>query len=308
LGTDDHNNHNRIRSIRGKISEITPDRWAELGIALAVVIFAALQYRSSQSITGQTDQLIAAAKVSAYAATQNVQASTNFAESARSINSGIGDAVDRLNRQATQTTNLATSTKALAAWSEQSARVELALNRPLITVQNPAIRTNPPNPSQPRQLVGYLALSLQNSGRLTAQDVQYKLINGTYTYSLRELPGALARSVQTKIDSALSNSKLEWTKIGDVPFGSPSDHIIPVNIYADPEGPLYFLAGRVEYGGPLEETEWVEFCFQVETTVNSFNRSAAPITLEPSAFVVRCPIGQRSGTYPKENKDQQRHK
>lgn len=136
MGTYDYNNHNRSRSIRSKISEITPDRWVELVIALAVVIFAALQYRSSQSTTEQTNQLIAAAKVSAYAATQNVQASRNFSESARGINQGVSNAVDKLNLQAATTQDLveqtvtqAKATNALAMEAGRSADASDAANK-----------------------------------------------------------------------------------------------------------------------------------------------------------------------------------
>jgi hypothetical protein len=202
--------------------------------------------------------------------------------------------------QAEQTKNLVGSTKDLARWSAQSAMVELALNRPVVIAQNPVIHTNPPDSSQPRRLIGYLVLSLENSGRLTAQNVQYKFYGGTYSYSLMGQPEALQRFVRSKIDSVLNN-RLEWTKVGDLPVGSPSDHIIPVNLYAEPDGPIYFWAGRVEYLDQLEEQHWFEFCFQVETdlTVKPRIPPTSPITLQPAATTFRCPIGQSSGTYPK---------
>ncbi len=80
------------------------DRVVELFLAFAIAIVASVQlYTTINNNSGtsqQTDQLIAAAKISAYASNQNAQASRNFADSARSINGGINDAVGKLSRQA----------------------------------------------------------------------------------------------------------------------------------------------------------------------------------------------------------------
>jgi hypothetical protein len=61
---------------------------------------------NNASTSRQTDQLIAAAKISAQAAKDNVAAANNFASSARNINDGIDSAVSRLNRQANATSKL----------------------------------------------------------------------------------------------------------------------------------------------------------------------------------------------------------
>ena len=88
-----------------KLKEEKPDRHIELFLTFAITFFAAVQWitscTSNESNGRQTDQLIAAAKVSAYAAQQNQQASRNFADSARGINEGVDDAVRRLEKQAT---------------------------------------------------------------------------------------------------------------------------------------------------------------------------------------------------------------
>lgn len=77
-----------------------PDRVIELIFAACVVIFAYLGWQNSKSSSYQTDQLIRAAGISAYAAQQNLQAARDFSTSARNINNGINDAVDRLGDQA----------------------------------------------------------------------------------------------------------------------------------------------------------------------------------------------------------------
>jgi len=80
-----------------------PDRVIELIFAAAIVSFAFLGWRNAQSTTTQTDQLIQAAKIQAYAAQHNAQAASDFSTSARSINDGIGNAVQRLQAQANAT-------------------------------------------------------------------------------------------------------------------------------------------------------------------------------------------------------------
>ena len=106
-----HNTKRREISLRriGKLylvkgSTVGKDRWFEL-VLLFVVCFAAIAQLcttvSNNRGTGhQTDQLITAAGVSAYAAQQNVLASRNFADSAKGINRGVSDAVERLQTQA----------------------------------------------------------------------------------------------------------------------------------------------------------------------------------------------------------------
>jgi hypothetical protein len=103
-------------------------------IAGAVVIFAALQYRSSKSTSEQTNQLIGAAKVSAYAAQQNALAAGNFANSARSINQGIGEAVDKLNLQAANTQNLVEQAVAQAKATNELVSAQNLASRPYVGI------------------------------------------------------------------------------------------------------------------------------------------------------------------------------
>ena len=77
-----------------------PDRVVELVFSAAIVYFAYQSNKGSVAATQQTDQLISAAKINALAAEQNAVASRNFADSARGINEGISDAVNRLEAQA----------------------------------------------------------------------------------------------------------------------------------------------------------------------------------------------------------------
>ena len=73
------------------------DRKVELILAGAIVAFAIIQmvnaHYANQASSQQTEQLIAAAKISALAANKNALAAASFADSARKINSGVNDAV-----------------------------------------------------------------------------------------------------------------------------------------------------------------------------------------------------------------------
>jgi hypothetical protein len=87
------------------------DRRIEFIFALAIVYFSWAQWHTARmnndATAQQTDQLIAAAKYGAYASERNALAAQSFAESARKINGGINNAVDRLNSQAQATSDVA---------------------------------------------------------------------------------------------------------------------------------------------------------------------------------------------------------
>ncbi|MGB6690842.1 MAG: hypothetical protein WBE76_23660 [Terracidiphilus sp.] len=102
-----------------KLSREGPDRHIELVLALVIAVFAYMQWHTarsnSDSTAQQTEQLITAAKISAVAAQQNAAAASSFSDSARKIDQGIGNAVDRLNLQAQATSDVANATQAQAA-------------------------------------------------------------------------------------------------------------------------------------------------------------------------------------------------
>ena len=87
-----------------KLLRLAPDRWIELILSTVIGLVAAVQLYTTVSnnrgTTQQTDQLITAAKYSAYAANQNALASRNFAGSAEGINHEMRDAVGKLGLQA----------------------------------------------------------------------------------------------------------------------------------------------------------------------------------------------------------------
>jgi hypothetical protein len=75
---------------------------------------------ANQASSQQTEQLIAAAKISALAANKNALAAASFADSARKINSGVNDAVNKLNLQAVSLNESAEQTGRLASATEQA--------------------------------------------------------------------------------------------------------------------------------------------------------------------------------------------
>lgn len=93
------------------LAKISPDRQVELVIALFVAAFALFQWRTTSSNnnsnTLQTSQLISAGELNARAALDSSQASQNFANSARGINQGVNEAVEKLQSQARYTEELA---------------------------------------------------------------------------------------------------------------------------------------------------------------------------------------------------------
>ncbi|MGO9937923.1 MAG: hypothetical protein ACLPH3_09660 [Terracidiphilus sp.] len=95
-----------------------PDRHIELFFALVIAVFAIIQWvtvsSNNASTTEQTNQLIAAAKISAQAAKDNVLAAQSFAATAGKINQGMNNAVDRLNAQAASTSDVADAAAAQA--------------------------------------------------------------------------------------------------------------------------------------------------------------------------------------------------
>jgi hypothetical protein len=101
----------KVRRYVLKLSKEGPDRHIELLLALVISFFAYMQWHTAksnnESATQQTDQLIAAAKISALAAKENAATAQSFADSAARINTGIGNAVDKLNAQVATTSDLA---------------------------------------------------------------------------------------------------------------------------------------------------------------------------------------------------------
>ena len=206
-----------------KWKDIGPDRIIELALTAAIAFLAAVQLYSTISnnnATGnQTDQLISAAKFGAYASQQNAQAGRDFAGSAKSIDNGISDAVEKLNIQAAATNVAAemaqiqsVATKDLAAASRQSAETadkalerEIALDRAFITVESPAVEERGP--------VFDISAILENSGRTLATHARYTLRTGSYKASLREM--GQREIIQTQ-DSILSTNG-GWTDLPELP-------------------------------------------------------------------------------------------
>ncbi len=157
----------------------------ELILAFAIAICASLQLvttlSNNSNTTEQTNQLIAAAKINAYAAQQSALAAGNFANSAQHINQGISDAVDKLNLQAANTqdlvqqaivqsaatNNLATS----AAGSAETASKQLTITQ---TSQRPWVGIDDPSDMEPNGRGIKFALRLINYGQLPATEIPNK--------------------------------------------------------------------------------------------------------------------------------------
>lgn len=137
---------------------------------------------NNESTSEQTNQLIAAARINAYAAQQNALAAGNFANSAQHINQGISEAVGKLNLQAAETkglveqavfqttaaANAAQATKQSSDTTKKLLDVEITLDRPLISVLHPTVSKAP-------RLVSF---DLVNSGRTTAINARYAIKGG----------------------------------------------------------------------------------------------------------------------------------
>ena len=160
-----------------------PDRIIELIFAGAVVVFAFLGWRNAHSGSQQTDELISAAKISAYAARQNAQAARDFASSAAQINRGVSDAVTKLQMQASATEEARQS-------SEKNSRAALQAaidnfqqeQRPWIGLQNFTCSNCKLERIEPRQLlqppsetfsIGQLSGLIANTGKTPAVQVEF---------------------------------------------------------------------------------------------------------------------------------------
>jgi hypothetical protein len=281
-----------------------PDRHIELVLSLAIAFFAATQLftscRNNDSTSQQTDQLISAAKISAYSATQNVQASRNFADSARSINQGIGEAVDKLGVQAGAANNMAETATIQAEVARQSAatskkllETERDLDRALVAVQDVAISQTPD--------MAYITFNFANSGRTVALHARYH-IQGPSQFRINyenERFSGLKQTIRKDIPEPSTSKTIEdWTEVPDV---GASSKTLPIELqkrriahdflgldYAD------YWTGRIEYEDIFGGKQWTTFCIEV------YSNSISQVTYIPDFKVKYCPVGQDRGFYRKD--------
>ena len=163
-----------------KLLQEKPDRHIELLLTLAITFFAAVQLivscNNNASTTQQTDQLISAAKVSAYAAQQNLEASRNFADSARHVNEGVSDAVKELNGQA-RATESARDSATVASNKALQASVEFAQRqqRAWVGVESATPTLLKRNDAK-QSLELSVTFSLRNFGRSAADHVRISAV------------------------------------------------------------------------------------------------------------------------------------
>ncbi|WP_353072605.1 hypothetical protein [Tunturiibacter gelidiferens] len=178
------------------------DRIVELILAAAITFFAAGQWFTScennAATTAQTSQLISAAQINAYASTQNMQASRDFAKSAQSINIGIEKAVGNLKRQAidaeeARESSENASNRALNA-SIESSRID---QRAWISVKSVKLTT-----AYSENVPGEATVAIANTGKTPALNVGISIGNvsvGATSPDLRIVKGN--RTVQPPGDN-----------------------------------------------------------------------------------------------------------
>jgi hypothetical protein len=290
LGIFEYNSRHRSKSFRNKIREITPDRWVELLIAFAVVVFACLQYRSSQSTTLQTNQLIKAANISAAAAEQNVQASQNFADSAKKINKGIADAVVKLNLQAATTNRLAeqTSVQARAATvasetAKRALEAGLSRDRARLEVQNLKL-ISVGSTVEPVEF----SFDFINSGRTPTINPTY-VITGPYSSRTNESDRDIEQAIKM-----LERTTYQPHQVPDIPgpgsFSNTYRAVKRMNqldyLYLHDGDYSPFFIGKVEYEDIFGGKEWETFCVRILQRAPKNPGDAVIPTLE------FCPVGK----------------
>jgi hypothetical protein len=150
---------------------VKPDRRIELILAVAIVVFAYAQWHTAttnnDSTARQADQLIAAAKYSAYAADRNANAAASFADSAQKINHGISDAVTELRAQA-DTTEIARQTSDANARSALDTSIASSHldERPWIVGDGFAMSSEPQEGQMPT-----VKITMRNTGKTPALDL-----------------------------------------------------------------------------------------------------------------------------------------
>ncbi len=170
---------------------IPRDRRIEFFFALVIVYFSWAQWHTAKmnndATAQQTDQLIAAAKYGAYASERNALAAQSFADSARKINGGIDNAVDRLNSQAEATSDVAQAgaaqaKAALATANNTSQQIVVAQQANIIAKQALDDQTRPwvgivgdIEPIPDTQIMGGPPSS--RPGTVNSIDVRFKMEN-----------------------------------------------------------------------------------------------------------------------------------
>ncbi len=297
-----------------KICKVWDDFWAvsidrkiELGLALAIAIFAFAQvwvaWDTAKGNTAQTEQLISAAKISSYAAQQNVRAASDFAGSAKSINQGIGHAVDRLNLQAEATAELArtaisqsnaagilaSAASKSAATAEQALAREIALDTPVISIQRIRIAEYPTNPNF------YITFDVQNSGRTIATHARYTVSQGNYT--VRQLASAeemMLTSRNTFFVGGASNELPEILQSTPVPITLDLRQTASIpHAILDEFDEYYFYVGKIEFEDTYGDRYWKNFCINLAPYAKEYRKLDFKLTY--------CKVGQGSGKYPRDN-------
>jgi hypothetical protein len=254
-----------------KFCQAGPAKHIELASSLAIVIFAYLGWQNSRFTSYQTEQLIAASKYGAYASNQNARAANNFAESARSINEGIGDSVVELGKQAelaetAQDISQEASSKALQA-----------------TIEN--------FNQQQRAWVGVLDYEVSPIKPGSPVDFRIRLLNSGNTPALHFMVNAhgwFSNNYANRESTEIDSQQKEWGPRGDSVIPPKAVHIVR-NEYASLEkvsdknfrgfldGTLtYYIAGSAKYIDPTQGPQTITFC--IDYSVPGIN-----ITVPPSA-------------------------
>ena len=165
--------------------DVTIDRRIELLLAIGMLAVAGAQLyqtiSNNASNTQQTDQLIAAAKYSAYAADRNANAASSFADSAVKINQGVGSAIWKLQDQAnqmSQTAEAANRSANIAKEAVEFARSQMQLDQRAWVGVSYQIEAGEFTPAREFNPSG-IKLEITNSGRTPA--VNFKVVYSVST-------------------------------------------------------------------------------------------------------------------------------
>jgi hypothetical protein len=259
-----------------ELREAGADRQIELILATSIFFLAIIQWNTvrsnNKSTAEQTSQLIAAAQISAYAAKDNVEASRNFADSAKSINQGISDAVGKLSLQAQR---IEDSRQSSIVNSQKSLDATIAISRQdqrawvnIFGISSPTFRVGNStsfvylSEGQPFRF----AIIVKNSGKSPAVDVVHKAQTATGPV-LEYVPPPDDRESKEGI------SRGEIAPDGTMLISLTYPHPITAGLIKSIESgeQTIYAVGKIYYFDVSRKIHYTSFCAEMDKSLNTFN-------------------------------------